>query len=382
MKNILKIAGFVVANVSVLSLVLLGPQSVNAALIFQDDTFATVESDAINIGSNNTTEVNTSMKFGNNATASENGNIVWNIAPNRFSADHPVDVTGDLTTTAGMTASGGVISFNNSSNFATNINTGTSTGAVSIGNSAAGALSLTTGAAFTLAGGAASTIYTTVGNISFQPAGAGTGNVVIGTGSGTGTPDLFVLDQKNTVGDPSIFAGGMYYNSNMAKFRCGENGAWKDCISGNPSVDYVDDGTITSPTPGTNPNFGTEIEILTPTNPTVTPDDNTQRFHITGGVEFVNPAAGDDTSAAVRVRVHRGSGNCTGTQVGGDFVGETSDPQQTIWIPFDVLDAPASAAAQTYTVCAAQRDGNGATATNATIGMVTIAVQEVAAAGA
>lgn len=53
--------------------------------------------------------------------------------------------------------------------------------------------------------------------------------VTIGDGSASGTPDLFVLDIKNTSGDPSGTDGAMYYNSNSNKFRCHENGAWKDC---------------------------------------------------------------------------------------------------------------------------------------------------------
>src|SRR5690606_19376401 len=44
-------------------------------------------------------------------------------------------------------------------------------------------------------------------------------------------PTLLVLDYKNTSGDPTGVNGAMYYNSNSNKFRCYENGDWRDCIA-------------------------------------------------------------------------------------------------------------------------------------------------------
>jgi hypothetical protein len=54
-------------------------------------------------------------------------------------------------------------------------------------------------------------------------------NITIGVSDTTGT--LLVLDTKTGSGDPTGVAGGMYYNSNSAKFRCYENGAWTNCIT-------------------------------------------------------------------------------------------------------------------------------------------------------
>lgn len=68
-----------------------------AAILFQDDVFDEVYSDAIKIGSNDAGAVNTGIQFGADSTASENGLIQWNIGTNRFSVDHAVDVTGGLT---------------------------------------------------------------------------------------------------------------------------------------------------------------------------------------------------------------------------------------------------------------------------------------------
>lgn len=68
-----------------------------------------------------------------------------------------------------------------------------------------------------------------------------TGNLTVGTSDTTG--QLLVLDTKTGSGDPTGANGGMYYNSNDGKFRCYEDGAWKDCISsGSGSGDVLNNG--------------------------------------------------------------------------------------------------------------------------------------------
>lgn len=52
--------------------------------------------------------------------------------------------------------------------------------------------------------------------------------VTVGASDTTGT--LLVLDTKTNSGDPTGSNGGMYYNSNAAKFRCYENSNWKNCL--------------------------------------------------------------------------------------------------------------------------------------------------------
>lgn len=54
-------------------------------------------------------------------------------------------------------------------------------------------------------------------------------NVTIGDGSASGTPNLLVLDAKNTAPDPGGTEGAMYYNDSTNKFRCYQNTAWIDC---------------------------------------------------------------------------------------------------------------------------------------------------------
>jgi hypothetical protein len=62
---------------------------------------------------------------------------------------------------------------------------------------------------------------------------ADTTNSTIQVGSPTAdaTAVVFILDTKNTSGDPAGTNGAMYYNSNAGKMRCYENGAWANCIS-------------------------------------------------------------------------------------------------------------------------------------------------------
>ncbi len=56
--------------------------------------------------------------------------------------------------------------------------------------------------------------------------------VYVGSMSADGTGALLVLDTKNTTGDPTGTNGAMYYNSFYGRFRCYQNSAWVDCISG------------------------------------------------------------------------------------------------------------------------------------------------------
>jgi len=145
--------------------------------------------------------------------------------------------SGLLTGQAGLTVTGADVNLNAgataASDFNTNINNGTSIGSVNIGNSLAGAIGITSGAGLTLTGGAASSINTTAGAITLQPAGSGTTSTVqIGVGgAGSGTPDLLALDVKSTTGDPVAGAEGqMYYNTFDNSFRCYvDGGGWQNC---------------------------------------------------------------------------------------------------------------------------------------------------------
>jgi hypothetical protein len=68
---------------------------------------------------------------------------------------------------------------------------------------------------------------------------SGSRNGILTVGEVDANATLFVLDTKTTAGDPSGIDGAMYYNSSTNKFRCYENGAWRDCNS------FTDTGTET-----------------------------------------------------------------------------------------------------------------------------------------
>lgn len=69
---------------------------VQAAILFQDDTFADIESDFLRVGSNDAGAVDTGIQFGNDVTPSENGTITWDITTNSFNFDNTVNITGGL----------------------------------------------------------------------------------------------------------------------------------------------------------------------------------------------------------------------------------------------------------------------------------------------
>jgi hypothetical protein len=93
--------------------------------------------------------------------------------------------------------------------------------------------------------------------------------VIIGSGStGNATGYLLVLDNKTgSATDPTGVTGAMYYNSSLGKFRCYENGAWKNCISPWVQITKTADQDVT--------------------NSTTFTSDNTLQFSVTAGTVYV-----------------------------------------------------------------------------------------------
>ncbi len=115
----------------------------------------------------------------------------------------------------------------------------------------------------------ASGTITISGNLEVTGDTALSGGVTIGNGTGK----LLVLDTKADSGDPTGVDGGMYYNSSLGKFRCYEDGEWKDCISGVTATGDImnggntDGGAITI---GTNDNYALNLETNNTTYFTLT----------------------------------------------------------------------------------------------------------------
>jgi hypothetical protein len=101
-----------------------------------------------------------------------------------------------ITGNAGLSVSGAVVSLNSSSNFDTNINTGTSTGAINLGNSAAGAIAIQSGTSVGIIG--VTNINVSANNNVNIATGTSTGLVSIGGGSGTFALNTTNIDISNT----------------------------------------------------------------------------------------------------------------------------------------------------------------------------------------
>ncbi len=247
----------------------------------------------------------------------------------------------------GLAVVGGTVNVNASSNFDTNINTGSSTGSVNIGNVSSGAVTITSGAGITLAAGAASNISSTAGDIVFQPAGTSTSAAVqIGVGgAGSTTPDVLALDVKSDAGDPAGMNGAMYYNDSAAKFRCYVNGSWSDCdtTGGTTTLQTAYNGGAAITTSGstdiaftlTSGNFtagGAGAVSLTPTSASSFTSGGA--LTLTGGAastwgtssgNLTLQAAGAGTTAAVQIGAG-GSGSTTPDLFGVDVKSTSGDP--------------------------------------------------------
>jgi len=78
----------------------------SAAILFQDDSFHEIPSEALMLDSDGAGANATNIQFGADAIAVENGNITWNISTNTFEFDHSIDVTGGITADGAVNFSG------------------------------------------------------------------------------------------------------------------------------------------------------------------------------------------------------------------------------------------------------------------------------------
>jgi hypothetical protein len=82
-----------------------------------------------------------------------------------------------------------------------------------------------------------------------------TGNVTLGVSAVDTVGSLLVVDTKTDAVDPTGVNGGLYYNSSFGKFRCYQNGVWKNCDAAGTATKIV--GTsATGGTSGAVPSIG------------------------------------------------------------------------------------------------------------------------------
>lgn len=132
-----------------------------------------------------------------------------------------------------------------------------------------------------------------IGGTSYFSVDTSTGMVQVGPTTADANGVLFVLDTKNTAGDPSGTNGGLYYNSADGKLRCFEGGEWKNCVTDNP-VGLVAVRTSDSTAIGT-----AETQVLgytIPSNSSVAGD--TYRIRA-----YTSRAGGNNTAPTIHVRV-------------------------------------------------------------------------------
>ncbi len=177
----------------------------------------------------------------NSLTLATNGTTRFTVANNAstISGNGATSLVGGTTLTLnaaatsalnlGTTQTTGILTIGGTGAATGAINLGTGTGDQTINlatGSGSGNKTVTLGANN---GSSSTTVRSGSGGISLQGNTSVSGQLTIGQADTTGT--LLVLDTKTDLGDPSGVNGALYYNSNIDKFRCYENGSWVDCMA-------------------------------------------------------------------------------------------------------------------------------------------------------
>ena len=197
--------------------------------------------------------------------------------------------------------------------------------------------------------------------------------VRVGSSTADGTGVLFILDTKNTAGDPTGINGAQYYNSNSNKFRCFENSTWKDCIS-SPSVrsfiDTVSDAVVDL----NNVNYWDTGAENNNSNPNITPGATTTRVYGTVTMELTSNTNQD---LEVTARVERSIGTLAvcglGTPVGGSpgVFSTNTGAVKSSTVTF--IDNPNTTSQVFYSLCS----DTATVGTNGNITRIRVTLQEV-----
>lgn len=179
--------------------------------------------------------------------------------------------------------------------------------------------------------------------------------IYIGDPTADSIGTLLVLDTKNTAGDPAGINGGMYYNSNLSKFRCYEADQWKDCIStgGGMSIRSFVDGTADAVVDNATTTYWDSASENNNTFPNITLSSTSKAVY---GIVTVETQSTGTADIEVTARVERSTtasvAACnSGTSVGGapgTFASNTN-ARKTSTTQF--VDAVATTGKVWYNVC-------------------------------
>lgn len=184
------------------------------------------------------------------------------------------------------------------------------------------------------------------GGINLQSNGTATGNVQIGDGgAASANPDLLVLDTGSA--EPAGTNGAMYYSTALNKFRCYENGSWRDCL---------DKSTVRNITDSTADNLTTTNSIILDGGPlTFTPTNTNSSMMVSLDI---NAVSNTNSNGTFTYQVwYRSDGNDPGcgtvgsTQLGTDLLSETTNTFETISASGTFVHSPATTNTIRYTVC-------------------------------
>lgn len=213
-----------------------------------------------------------------------------------------------------------------------------------------------------------------VGGTSFFSVDTSTGTVRIGPSVADATGVLFVLDTKNTTGDPAGTDGALYYNSNIGRFRCFEDGDWKDCIGTRQVRSFIDTVADVPADNNTTNYWDTGVENNN-SYPNITPATSTRS--VTGTVGFEIQQTGGTADHSIVARIERSIGtlqNCgSGTPVGTILSAFTTNNGEQASNTMVFLDSPATTSQVFYRVCS---DSASVTVTQMQINRIRVTLEE------
>jgi len=156
---------------------------------------------------------------------------------------------------------------------------------------------------------------------------------------------LLVLD--GATADPTGIAGGIYYNTTDAKFRCYENGAWKDCIA------ELDTATFTDTTAVAFADNNTTEIFNDATRPNISVRSATSTVQVTFFLEGVSNTANDAFFASRVVFALGANPSCTtSTQVGFPAISTfTTAATHPYSLGATFIHTPGASGEIRYTVC-------------------------------